>query len=118
MSDPLQHEWHRYISDMIEFAGRVLIYTDGIDQADFVASRITYDATLRNLELIGEAANHIPDDIRTAHPEIPWRILIAIRNQPINSYLGIDDDALWCIIRDDLPELLPRFRALHDEVQQ
>jgi len=46
---------------MIDFAGKVLAYTDGLDQAGFVASGLTYDATLRNLELIGEAATHIPD---------------------------------------------------------
>ena len=62
---------------MIDFAGKVLAYTDGLDQAGFVASGLTYDATLRNLELIGEAATHIPDKVRAAHPEIPWRMIIA-----------------------------------------
>lgn len=91
---------------MIDFAGKVLAYTDGLDQAGFVAGGLTYDATLRNLELIGEAATHIPDDIRAAHPEIPWRMIIATRNRLIHGYLGIDDDTLWSIIQDDVPGLL------------
>jgi uncharacterized protein with HEPN domain len=64
-------EWRFYLDDMLAFAGRVLAYTDGIDQAGFLASGITYDATLRNLELMGEAATHVPDEFRAAHPEVP-----------------------------------------------
>jgi uncharacterized protein with HEPN domain len=65
-----------------------------------------------NLELIGEAATHIPDQVRSAHPEIPWRRIIATRNRLIHGYLGIDDDTLWSIIRDDIPELLPLLKAM------
>jgi uncharacterized protein with HEPN domain len=116
MSDASRREWRFYLDDMINFAEKVLSYTDGLDQADFLASGITYDATLRNLELIGEAATHIPDDIRAAHPAIPWRMIIATRNRLIHGYLGIDDDTLWSIIRDDVPGLLPLLKALRKEV--
>ncbi|MEW7979999.1 MAG: DUF86 domain-containing protein [Candidatus Sedimenticola endophacoides] len=117
MSDTGQREWRFYLDDMIDFAGKVLAYTDGLDQAGFVASGLTYDATLRNLELIGEAATHIPDEIRTAHPEIPWRMVIATRNRLIHGYLGIDDDTLWSIIENDVPELLPLLQALKSKAQ-
>ncbi|MCG5531265.1 DUF86 domain-containing protein [Halorhodospira halochloris] len=117
MSDTRQREWLFYLDDMIDFAGKVLAYTEGLDQADFVASSLTYDATLRNLELIGEAATHIPDEVRDEHPEIPWRMIIATRNRLIHGYLGIDDDTLWSIIQDDVPRLLSQLKALKDEVQ-
>jgi uncharacterized protein with HEPN domain len=117
MSDPGKREWRFYLDDMIDFAGKVLAYTEGLDQAGFVASGLTYDATLRNLELIGEAATHIPDEVRAAHPEIPWRMIVAARNRLIHGYLGIDDDTLWSIIRDEVPELLPLLKALKREVQ-
>lgn len=117
MSDASQRQWRFYLDDMIDFAGKVLVYTDGLDQAGFLANGLTYDATLRNLELIGEAASHIPDKVRTAHPEIPWRMIIATRNRLIHGYLGIDDDTLWSIIQDDVPELLPLLKTLRDEVQ-
>lgn len=115
MSDDFQREWHFYLSDMIEFAEKVLTYTKGLDQAGFVENELTYDATLRNLELIGEAATHIPNEVRNAHPEIPWRMIIATRNRLIHGYLGIDDDTLWSIIQDDVPELLPVLAALKTE---
>jgi uncharacterized protein with HEPN domain len=112
MSDAGRREWRFYLDDMIDFAGKVLAYTNRLDQAGFVANELTYDATLRNLELIGEAATHIPDQVRSAHPEIPWRMIIATRNRLIHGYLGIDDDTLWSIIRDDIPELLPLLKAM------
>jgi len=115
MSESAAREWRFYLDDMIDFAQKVLAYTGGLDQAGFVAKGLVYDGTLRNLELIGEAATHIPDDVRTAHPEIPWRMIIATRNRLIHGYLGIDDDTLWSIIRDDVPALLPLLNAIKKE---
>ncbi len=112
MSEPAKREWRFYLNDMTDFASKVLSYTEGMEQDEFAESALTYDATLRNLELIGEAATHIPDQIRTAHPEIPWRMIIATRNRLIHGYLGIDNDTLWSIIRDDIPELLSKLNAL------
>jgi uncharacterized protein with HEPN domain len=68
MSEAPQREWRFYIDDMIACAERAISYTDGMDQERFVASGLNYDATIRNLELIGEAATHIPDAVREAHP--------------------------------------------------
>jgi uncharacterized protein with HEPN domain len=77
MSDAAAREWRFYIDDMIAFSEKVVAYTSGLDQQAFVASGLVYDATLRNLELIGEAATHVPDDVRTAHPQVPWRRVVA-----------------------------------------
>lgn len=107
-----EREWNFYINDMIRFAQNVLTYTDGLDQASFVSSGLNYDATLRNLELIGEAATHIPENIRTENSSIPWRLIIATRNRLIHGYLGIDDDTLWSIIIDEVPELLSDLKKL------
>ncbi len=117
MSDHTKREWRFYLDDMIGFAGKVLVYTNELNQAAFVASELVYDATLRNLELIGEAATHIPDEIRTNSQEIPWRMIIATRNRLIHGYLGIDDDTLWSIIQDDIPELLSHLKDLKDGSQ-
>ena len=74
MSESIHREWRFYLDDMIEFAEKVMTYTEGLDQESFVASGLNYDSTVRNLELIGEAATHIPESIRKAHPHIPWRL--------------------------------------------
>lgn len=112
MSDAAQREWRFYIDDMIGFSEKVIAYTQGLDQNGFVGSGLNYDATVRNLELIGEAAMHVPDDIRGANPQIPWRLVIATRNRLIHGYLGIDNDTLWSIVSSDIPALLPQLIAL------
>lgn len=114
MSEPGSREWRFYLDDMIGFAEKVIVYTDGLNQVGFVASSLNYDATVRNLELIGEAATHVPDAIRQANPQIPWRIIIATRNRLIHGYLGIDNDTLWSIIQTDIPSLLSQLRQLRD----
>ena len=75
-SDPLPRTWRFYIDDMLEFAQKVLDYTEGYDQAEFERSRLHYDATLRNLELIGEAAMRVPQHVRDFAVDVPWRQII------------------------------------------
>ena len=104
--------WRFFIQDMIEFGEKVLAYTEGMDQEAFTTDRLTYDATLRNLQLIGEAATHIPDEVRQNHSEIPWHAIIGIRNRLAHSYLAISDSIIWGVIQEAVPELLPALRTL------
>ena len=69
-----EREWWFYWSDMTGFCEKVLLFSQGLQQAQFVADAMCFDATVRNLELVGEAASHIPQEIRNAHPAIPWRM--------------------------------------------
>jgi uncharacterized protein with HEPN domain len=107
-----KREWGFYLDDMIAFGEKVSAYSQGLDQQTFVGNSLVYDATIRNLEMIGEAATRIPDDVRSANPQIPWRLIIATRNRLIHGYLGIDDDTVWSIIQDDLPALLKSLRGM------
>ena len=113
-----EREWQFYLQDMIRFAEKILSYTSGMNQAMFVSSALTYDATLRNLELVGEAATHIPENVRKASPYISWRMIIATRNRLIHGYLGIDDDTLWSIITDEVPDLLSSLEKLVRTIQK
>jgi uncharacterized protein with HEPN domain len=112
----LEREWRFYVDDMIGFAEKVLAYTDGLGREDFGPSGLVYDATLRNLELIGEAATHIPDEVRAKATDIPWRMIVATRNRLAHAYLGIDDDTLWSIVQEDVPALLSQLMALREAV--
>lgn len=110
-----ERAWHFRLDDMAEFARNARDYTAGMDQPSFEKNRLVFDATLRNIELIGEAARNVPEEIQKLAPDIPWRQVIATRNRIIHVYLGIDNDTIWSILRDDLPgliESLARFKAL------
>ena len=117
MSEPVAaREWRFYVKDMIAFCDKALAYTKGLDRSTFAADPMRYDATLRNIELIGEAATHVPDSVRDAATDVPWRLIVAARNRLIHGYLGIDDDTLWSIVTDDLVPLrasLMRVLAAH-----
>jgi uncharacterized protein with HEPN domain len=104
--------WHFFLDDMVAFAKDVLSYTAGLDQPGFEGNGLVFDATLRKLELIGEAARNVPEEVRSLAPGIPWRQIIATRNRIVHAYLGIDNDTIWSILRDDLPGLIDDVEAL------
>lgn len=101
-----EREWHFYQDDKIDFAENVITYIQGLVREQFEGTGLNYDGTIRNLELIGEAATHIPAEIREANKSVSWRQIIATRNCLIYGYLGIDNDTLWSIIHDDIPTLI------------
>jgi len=116
VSEGVSRAWRFYLDDMIGFAARVLAYTEGYDQAGFVADTLRYDATVRNLELLGEAATYLPQEVRQANPQVPWRMIIATRNRLIHGYLGIDDDTLWSIVQGHIPALLRELRVVRERL--
>ena len=114
MSDADQppREWRFYVVDMIEFAEKVLAYTKDVDQDTLVADPLRYDAVLRNLELIGEAATHSPGHVRAAHPDVPWRAIVGLRNRLAHGYLTISDSVVWTTIQEAVPPLVPSLRSV------
>jgi uncharacterized protein with HEPN domain len=76
-----------------------------LPRAQFDQRGLAYDAILRNIELLGEAARHISEEERQKTPDIDWRGVIAVRNILVHGYLGVDDDILWDVIHQRIPEL-------------
>ena len=112
MSEPLEREWRFYVTDMIGFAEKVVAYTECMDQERFVASGLNYDATVHNLTLLGEAATHVPEHVRTFASETDWRQIVGTRNRLIHGYVGINNDIVWDIIQDEIPVLIKQLHAL------
>ncbi|MDF0727123.1 DUF86 domain-containing protein [Cytobacillus sp. S13-E01] len=71
------------------------------------------DAVIRNLEVIGEAANKVPSGIRERNPKIPWRKLIDLRNILIHEYFGVDLAIVWVVATKNIPELKQYFLELN-----
>ena len=113
-----ERHWTLYVQDMLEFSERVLSYTDGLDQNAFEADGLTYDATLRNIQLIGEAATHVPDEVRETCPDVPWRAIIGTRNRLAHSYLHINNIVIWSIVEDAIPNLLLQLRRILEEIER
>jgi uncharacterized protein with HEPN domain len=101
-----ERDWQLYVEDIRIAASKIVAYANGLDLDGFVADERTYDAVLRNIEVIGEAASHVPEAVRDRFPQVPWRVLTATRNRLIHGYLTIDDDILWNIVEVEIPALL------------
>ena len=94
-----------YVEDMLEFCERAMRYCAGFELNGLVADTMRYDAVLRNLELIGEAATHLEPDERALAPAIPWREIVGTRNRVAHAYLGISPATVWDILSVELPTL-------------
>ena len=87
-----------FIDDIIEAIIKIKSYTKGMGYKSFSQDNKTVDAVLRNLEIIGEAAKGIPENIRQKNSEIEWQKIIGLRNVLIHQYSGIDLEIVWEII--------------------
>ena len=72
--------WKLRISDILQCVAKIRRFTKGYTFEDFLQDEKTIDSVLRNLEIIGEAARHIPSNIRAQHPELPWAEMLTMRN--------------------------------------
>ncbi len=106
--------WAFRITDILDAITAVRNYTAGMDFNCFAADRKTVDAVIRNFIIIGEAASHIPEEICSVNPDIPWQDMRAMRNFIVHEYFGVDDKILWDTIRVDLLPLEPLLKKLAD----
>ena len=93
------------IEDIWEAIQKIQRYVAGLNHDTFIKDDKTIDSVVRNLEIISEAANRLPEDFRAQHPEIEWRKIIGLRNRIVHDYFNIDIEIVWEIIQKDLPNL-------------
>lgn len=108
----MSREWLDFYEDMIVACKAILDYSRDHTQDSFCQSKLHYDATIRNFEILGEAAKLIPLELRTVASEIPWTKLIALRNIVIHEYFEIDDNILWDVITNKIPSMLEALRSM------
>lgn len=106
-------DWKILVNDILYAINKIENYTDELTYEDFIVNDLVKDAVVRNIEIIGEASNRIPDDLKSQSEKIPWKKLRGIRNRIVHDYFGIDHDIIWQIIsielrvlKEDLNQLL------------
>ena len=104
--------WDIRVRDILSAIEKIFEYTSGYDIENFENDSKTVDAVVRNLEIIGEAARHVPDDIVENNPGIPWREMRDLRNLLAHEYFGVNTRIVWETIRTDLPAIVRSLRGL------
>ena len=94
-----------YLRDMLESIAAIESFLSGVDRDSFALDRKTYSATIRELEIIGEASSNVPEMIQNLNPDVPWRVLKDFRNVLAHHYFGVNVDIVWDIVQNKLPEL-------------
>lgn len=106
---------HILIGDMLEAVKRIQAYTEGMSFDDFMQDRKTADAVLPNLQVLGEAANRVPEEVREQANDIEWQRIIRSRHIVVHHYFGIDYEIVWRIVEVHLPPLHASLEVLADQ---
>jgi uncharacterized protein with HEPN domain len=109
-------EYGDFVNDMLSSIKDTYEFTKSMNYEDFFRDRKTTHATVRSLEIFGEAAKHIPQNIRDRHTDIPWKKIIGLRNRIAHDYFGIDLKLVWKIVKEELPELKPAIQRLSKKI--
>jgi uncharacterized protein with HEPN domain len=105
-------KWGLRIRDILASIDRIMEYTKNLDFDTFRSDTKTVDAVVRNFEIIGEAAAHLPEDPVADHPEIPWQDMKDMRNVLAHEYFGISEKIVWETLQNDLTSLIPMLNDL------
>jgi uncharacterized protein with HEPN domain len=101
-----------FLEDMLDRAQRIESISNTYTEETFFADLLAYEATLRNIEILGEAAKNIPEEVRQGVPEIPWRLIARTRDVLAHVYFGVKDEIIWDVVTNKASELIPHLQRM------
>ncbi|MEK6937452.1 MAG: DUF86 domain-containing protein [Nanoarchaeota archaeon] len=108
----MKRESDAYLNDILEAIRRIKSYTAELNIKDFAEGTLQADATLRNLEIIGEAVSQLPEEFKEKYPEIPWRDIKDFRNVVAHHYFSLNYKRIWDIIQNELNSLKEQIQTI------
>lgn len=108
----MSRDWLLYLEDMVDCTAKVIRFTAGISSEEFAANDLIRDAVLHNLLLLGEAAKHVPDDVRSRYDQIEWRKIAGLRDVLAHAYFGLEPETLWDVVHNKVPPLHEQLRDI------
>jgi uncharacterized protein with HEPN domain len=105
-------DYRDFLNDIVSACRSIISFVDGMTLEAYLGDEKTRYAVMRGYEIMGEAVRHLPEQRKTANPDIPWTTMTAVRNRVIHGYFGIDDSILFTTVEAELKPSLPRLEAL------
>lgn len=106
-----------YLQHIVDAIEKVESYVS-VGRREFMAASHWQDAVIRQLEIIGEAAKNLSQQLRSQHPDIPWRRISGLRDVLIHDYMGVDLDAVWEVTQKNIPSLKEQIQAMLSEASE
>lgn len=111
----MSRDYRLYLDDMKMSCEKIIAYTMGMTREEFLSDSRTFDAVVRNLEIIGESTKQIPQELRNQHPGVEWAKAAGLRNLIVHQYFGIDQDIIWDVAMNHIPALNAHLRIILTE---
>lgn len=96
-----------YVKDILENMERAERFVEGMSYEEFAEDEMANFAVMRCIEIMGEAAKHVPDSVRDKYPGIPWRDIAGMRDKVIHFYFGVNLERVWLVVKEDIPQIKP-----------
>jgi|ERR1700679_1813102 uncharacterized protein with HEPN domain len=111
----MPRDYKVYLDDVISAIDKINRYVAPSTVENALKDEKTYDAVIRNLEIIGEAVKKVPDEIKTSHPGVEWKKIGGLRDILIHEYFGVDSEIIADILKNKLPSLLSETKKIIDK---
>ncbi|HEX8036312.1 MAG TPA: DUF86 domain-containing protein [Ktedonobacterales bacterium] len=104
------------LDEMLQCIALIRSYTTGLTAETFEQQQALQDAIVHRIEILGEAASQLPDTVKSQHTDIPWRVIVDMRNRLIHGYFAVRLDLVWQVATTDIPALETQLHALRDSL--
>ena len=101
-----------YLQDILSMIDKVEQFTADLSLEEFEENEMVHFAVIRAIEVMGEAAKHLPPEVRRKYPEVPWNRMAEMRDRIIHGYFGVDLHIVWETATRSIPTLRPRISAI------
>jgi uncharacterized protein with HEPN domain len=111
-----QRDERLFLDDIIDSIQAIESFVEGMTREDLKKDRKSFSATIRELEIIGEAVTNISDEIKQIYPHVLWQEIKSFRNRIVHEYFGIDIRIVWDVIKNELPILKMQISQIQQEL--